>query len=258
MNTSPTGHEANPAGSARLRRRQSAWGFDMTQDRFLDRQDAGRQLAAKLLERPAWLDTTVLALPRGGVPVAHEVAYALRAPLDVFLVRKLGVPGHEEVAMGAIASGGVRVLNEDLVRRAGISERAIAAVEEREQAELARRERAYREGRTPAPVEGRTVLLIDDGVATGATLRAGLQALRSLSPARVVVAVPVAPPEACHALQSLADEVICLLTPPDFMAVGQFYQDFHQTTDDEVRDLLMRAAPFQIGTVHPDPSPCEE
>lgn len=144
--------------------------------------------------------------------------------------------------MGAIASGGVRVLNDDLVRRAGVSERAIAAVEAREQAELARRERAYREGRTPAPVEGRTALLIDDGVATGATLRAGLQALRSLSPARAVVAVPVAPPEACRMLETQADEVVCLFTPGDFMAVGQFYADFHQTTDDEVRDLLTRAA----------------
>lgn len=214
----------------------------MAQDRFLDRQDAGRQLAARLLERHGWPDTTVLALPRGGVPVAYEVAYALRAPLDVFLVRKLGLPGHEEVAMGAIASGGVRVLNDDLVRRAGVSERTIAAVEAREQAELARREQVYREGRTPAPVEGRTVLLIDDGVATGATLRAGLQALRSLSPARVVVAVPVAPPEARRMLEAQADEVVCLLTPHDFMAVGQFYADFHQTTDDEVRELLTRAA----------------
>ncbi|GAA5532765.1 phosphoribosyltransferase [Deinococcus aluminii] len=214
----------------------------MAQDRFLDRRDAGRQLASRLLSQQAWPDTTVLALPRGGVPVSYEVAQAIGAPLDVFLVRKLGVPGYEEVAMGAIASGGVRVLNEDVVRRAGVTPQALAAVEKREEAELNRRERAYREGRTPAPIQGRTVLLIDDGIATGATLRAGLKALRALSPARVVVAVPVAPPEVCRALRSEADEVVCLLTPPDFMAVGQFYRDFHQTSDEEVRGLLARAA----------------
>jgi len=214
----------------------------MPQPPFLHRQDAGQQLAARLLSLHGWPDTTVLALPRGGVPVAYEVASALHAPLDVFLVRKLGLPGHEEVAMGAIASGGVRVLNDDLVRRVGVSAGAIAAVEARERTELARRELAYREGRTPAPVAGRTALLIDDGVATGATLRAGLQAVRSLAPARVVVAVPVAPPEACRALQAQADEVVCLLTPPDFMAVGQFYRDFAQTSDEEVRELLTRAA----------------
>lgn len=214
----------------------------MPQNRFLDRRDAGRQLASRLLSLHDWLDATVLALPRGGVPVAYEVARALQAPLDVFLVRKLGLPGYEEVAMGAIASGGVRVLNEDLVRRAGVTPQALAAVEEREQTELHRRERAYREGRTPAPLAGRTALLVDDGVATGATLRAGLTALRALSPARVAVAVPVAPPEVCRALQGEADEVVCLLTPPDFMAVGQFYVNFHQTTDEEVRDLLARAA----------------
>lgn len=226
----------------------------MAEGRFLDRRDAGRQLASRLLSLHPWPQTTVLALPRGGVPVAYEVAQALGVPLDVFLVRKLGVPGHEEVAMGAIASGGVRVLNEDVVRRAGVTPQALAAVEGREQAELARRERAYREGRTPTPLGGRTVLLIDDGVATGATLRAGLKALRALSPARVVVAVPVAPPEVCHALRSEADEVVCLLTPIDFMAVGQFYRDFHQTTDEEVRDLLTRAA-SSPPTVKPDPAP---
>lgn len=218
----------------------------MPQPPFLNRRDAGQQLAARLLSLHGWPDTTVLALPRGGVPVASEVASALGAPLDVFLVRKLGLPEYEEVAMGAIASGGVRVLNDDLVRRAGVSAGTIAAVEARERLELARRELAYRGGRTPAPVAGRTVLLIDDGVATGATLRAGLTALRALSPARVptrvVVAVPVAPPDACRALQQQADEVVCLLTPSDFMAVGQFYRDFQQTTDEEVRGLLTRAA----------------
>lgn len=217
---------------------------------FLNRRDAGERLAARLRERGSWPNTTVLALPRGGVPVGAEVARALGAPLDVFLVRKLGVPGYEEVAMGAVASGGVRYLNDDLIRRAGVRPDAIAAVEARERAELARRERAYREGRTPAPVAGRTVLLVDDGIATGATLRAGLQALRALAPARVVVAVPVAPPETVRALQAQADEVVCLHTPPDFMAVGQFYRDFAQTTDDEVRDLLTRAA-----LPHPQESP---
>lgn len=205
---------------------------------FLDRRDAGQRLAVRLLKLHSWPETTVLALPRGGVPVAYEIALALQAPLDVFLVRKLGLPGDEEVAMGAIASGGVRVLNEDVVRRSGVTAEAIAEVERREQAELVRRELAYREGRVPAPIQGRTVLLIDDGVATGATLRAALLALRPLSPARVVVAVPVAPPD----LALEADEVVCLLTPANFMAVGQFYADFGQTTDEEVRELLTRAA----------------
>jgi putative phosphoribosyl transferase len=220
----------------------------MTRKPFLDRRDAGRQLAARLLEWHGWPQmtelATVLALPRGGVPVAYEVARALQAPLDVFLVRKLGLPGYAEVAMGAIAPGGVRVLNDDLVRRAGVTAEAIAQVEGREQQELARRERAYREGRVPAPITGRTALLIDDGVATGATLRAALLALRPLSPARVVVAVPVAPPD----LTLDADEVVCLLAPADFMAVGQFYADFGQTTDEEVRGLLTRAAAFQSDT----------
>ncbi|MBB5233360.1 phosphoribosyltransferase [Deinococcus budaensis] len=214
----------------------------MPQPPFLHRQDAGQQLAARLASLHDWPDTTVLALPRGGVPVASEVAAVLGAPLDVFVVRKLGLPGHEEVAMGAVASGGVRVLNDDLVRRAGVTPEALAAVEIRERAELARRERVYREGRTPAPVAGRTALLVDDGVATGATLRAGVTALRALSPARVVVAVPVAPPNACRTLRTLADGVVCLLTPPDFRAVGQFYRDFAQTSDGEVRDLLARHA----------------
>lgn len=213
----------------------------MPPDLFQNRQEAGQRLAGHLLALRAWPDTTVLALPRGGVPVAFPVARALAAPLDVFLVRKLGLPGHEEVAMGAIASGGVRVLNDDLVRRVGVTPEAIAAVEARERAELARREAAYREGREAAPVEGRTVLVVDDGVATGATLRAGLKALRALSPARVVVAVPVAPPGVGRALEAEADDVICLLTPRSFRAVGQFYADFRQTTDAEVRDLLSRA-----------------
>ncbi|SMB91712.1 phosphoribosyltransferase [Deinococcus hopiensis] len=214
----------------------------MTPDGFQNRQEAGRRLADHLLALGPWPDTTVLALPRGGVPVAFPVAQTLKAPLDVFLVRKLGLPGHEEVAMGALAPGGIRVLNEDLVRRLRVTPQAIAAVEAREQAELSRREAAYREGREAAAVRGRTVLLIDDGVATGATLRAGLKALQALSPSRVVVAVPVAPREVCRVLEAEADHVVCLTTPSDFMAVGQFYADFRQTTDAEVRGLLTRAS----------------
>lgn len=225
---------------------------------FLDRLDAGRRLASRLQALGPWPDMTVLALPRGGVPVAAEVAHALAAPLDVFLVRKLGLPGHEEVAMGAIASHGVRVLNEDIVRRMRVTPEAIAAVEAREQAELERRQRVYREGRAAAPVKGRTVLLIDDGVATGATLRAGLRALRNLFPARVVVAVPVAPPEVCRALETEADEVICLLTPPDFRAVGQFYAGFRQTTDQEVQALLAQAYSQAQAVPETPPSPHKE
>lgn len=208
---------------------------------FQHRRDAGEQLAARLRERGPWPDSTVLALPRGGVPVGAEVARALGAPLDVFVVRKLGLPGYEEVAMGAVASGGVRVLNEDLLRRAGVSPNALAAAEVRERAELARREQLYRGGRPPVPLAGRTAVVVDDGVATGATMRAGLEALRALGPARIVVAVPVAPPGTARALAALADELVCLLTPPDFMAVGQFYGDFTQTTDEEVRALLAGA-----------------
>ncbi|WP_027460506.1 phosphoribosyltransferase [Deinococcus murrayi] len=208
---------------------------------FQHRRDAGEQLAARLRERGLWPNSTVLALPRGGVPVGAEVARALGAPLDVFVVRKLGLPGYEEVAMGAVASGGVRVLNEDLLRRAGVSPNALAAAEARERAELARREQLYRGGRPPVPLAGRTAVVVDDGVATGATMRAGLEALRALGPARIVVAVPVAPPGTARALAALADELVCLLTPPDFMAVGQFYGDFTQTTDEEVRALLAGA-----------------
>ncbi|MEF2278687.1 phosphoribosyltransferase [Deinococcus sp. YIM 134068] len=211
--------------------------------RFLDRRDAGRQLAQRLLVAGEWPDATVLALPRGGVPVAAEIADALGAPLDVFLVRKLGLPAYEEVAMGAIASGGVRVLNEEVVRLGRVTPEELEAVERRERAELKRRERAYREGSTPAPITGHTVILVDDGLATGATMRTALLALRPLSPTRVVVAVPVAPSEVCETLD--ADGVVCLLTPPDFHAVGQFYENFHQTTDEEVRELLARAAPPQ-------------
>jgi putative phosphoribosyl transferase len=209
---------------------------------FRDRTDAGRQLAAKLAAYADRSDVLVLALPRGGVPVAFQVARELHAPLDVFLVRKLGVPGHEELAMGAIASGGVRVLNEDVVRMLRISDDVIDAVGAEEQQELERRERTYR-GNRPAPdVRGRTVILVDDGLATGSTMRAAIAALRQQRPARIVVAVPVGAPETCAEFQGEADEAICARTPEPFYAVGLWYGDFSQTTDEEVHDLLERAA----------------
>src|SRR5205823_8489770 len=176
------------------------------------------------------------------IPVAHEVARALHAPLDVFVVRKLGVPGYPELAMGAIASGGVRVLNEDVVTGLGIPEDVIEAVAADEEAELRRREQAYREGRPPLEVRGKKVILIDDGLATGATMRAAVQALRQLGPAEVIVAVPVGAPEACGELQQEADRAICAVTPEPFLAVGYWYGDFSQTTDEEVQELLAQAA----------------
>ena len=185
-------------------------------------------------------DVLVLALPRGGVPVAFEVARALRAPLDIFLVRKLGVPGQEELAMGAIASGGVRVVNEDVVRHLGIPPEVIDAVAAREQGELERRERAYRDERPAPDVRGRTVMLVDDGLATGSTMRAAALALRQKGPARVVVAVPVASREACAEFRGEVDDVVCAATPEPFMGVGRWYEDFSQTTDEEVRELLAR------------------
>jgi len=209
---------------------------------FRDRTEAGCQLAAKLAAYACRSDVLVLALPRGGVPVAFEVARALHAPLDVFLVRKLGVPGHEELAMGAIASGGVRVLNEDVVRMLRIPDRMIDAVAAEEHRELERRERDYR-GDRPAPqVRGKTVIVIDDGLATGSTMRAAVAALRQQRPARIVVAVPVGAPETCAQFQDEADEAICARTPEPFCAVGLWYGDLSQTTDEEVRDLLARAA----------------
>src|SRR6195256_5187343 len=198
---------------------------------FRDRREAGRLLAEKLATYANRPDVIVLALPRGGVPVAYEVARALRAPLDVFVVRKLGVPGYEELAMGAVATGGVRVLNEQLVKRLGIPDHLIDAVAAREQQELARRERLYRGGRPTPDVRGRTVILVDDGLATGATMSAAIAALRELRPARIVVAVPTASPETCEEMRSKADDVICAITPEPFNAVGRWYRDFSQTTD---------------------------
>src|SRR5436853_6995048 len=207
---------------------------------FSDRHDAGRQLAGRLPEYAGRPDVLVLALPRGGVPVAYEVAQALGAPLDVFVVRKLGVPGYEELAMGAVATCGVRVLNDQLVRRLGIPGALIDTVASQERQELARRERLYREGRPPPDVRGRTVILVDDGLATGATMHAAIEALRQLQPARIVGAVPTASPETCAELKTEVDDVICATTPDPFYAVGLWYEDFSQTTDEEVRELLAR------------------
>jgi len=208
---------------------------------FLDRRDAGRMLAQQLSALAGRPDLLVLALPRGGVPVAFEVATALRAPLDVFVVRKLGVPGQEELAMGALASGGLRVLNQDVVRMLDLSPEIIDAVARREEEELTRRERLYRGERAPLAVAGRTIILIDDGLATGSTMRAAAAALRQRGPARLIVAVPVAARQTCDQLRREVDEVICAATPSPFLAVGQWYAQFGQTTDDEVRELLRRA-----------------
>jgi predicted phosphoribosyltransferase len=209
--------------------------------RFRNRSDAGRQLATELRAYSNRSDVTVLALPRGGVPVGFEVASALQAPLDVFNVRKLGLPWHEEFAMGALASGGVRVLDEDVIRIAGVSETDIRHVLAVEEAELERREQQYRGSRPFPDLTGRTVILVDDGLATGATMRAAVAALRKKGPARVVVAVPVAAPVICDAFRSIADEIVCVETPEGFSAVGQWYEDFSQTTDDEVHELLDRS-----------------
>jgi putative phosphoribosyl transferase len=209
---------------------------------FRNRREAGAQLAERLARFRNRADVVVLGLPRGGVPVAYEVARALNAPLDVFVVRKLGVPGHRELAMGAIASGGVRVLNEDVVASLRITSSAIEAAAREEGVELERRERAYREGRLTAQLKGRVVLLVDDGLATGSTMKAAVQAVRSLSPARIVVAVPVGAPQSCAELGESADEVVCAREPEEFAAVGEWYADFEQTSDAEVRELLRERA----------------
>jgi putative phosphoribosyl transferase len=209
---------------------------------FRDRKDAGRRLAERLsayAEQPKLL---VLALPRGGVPVALEIALALHAPLDVFLVRKLGVPGHQELAMGALASGGVRVINEEVTKTLDISDDVLDAVSAAEQKELERRERSYRGDQGAVDACGHCVILVDDGLATGSTMRAAVKALRKQCPERIVVAVPVGAVETCSQVRDDADEVVCLNTPDPFFSVGMWYDDFSQTTDDEVRRLLERAA----------------
>ena len=209
---------------------------------FANRTEAGRLLAEKLVNYAGRADVIVLGLPRGGVPVAFEVAQRLGALLDVFIVRKLGVPGFEELAAGAIASGGVRVLNVDVMRAIPLADEAINAFTARETAELERREQIYREGRPPPELRDRIVILVDDGLATGATMRAAVKALRERGAAKIVVAVPVGPPDTCHALEERADETICLSTPEFFQAVGQYYEDFSQTSDEDVRELLSQAA----------------
>jgi putative phosphoribosyl transferase len=209
--------------------------------RFRDRREAGRALAERLRRYAGRDDVIVLALPRGGVPVAFEVASALGVPLDVLLVRKLGVPGHEELAFGAIASGGLIVLDRDLIGQLGLSSAMIERVIAREAAELERRERAYRGDRPPPDLRGRTVVLVDDGLATGSTMMAAAAAVAQQDPARVIVAVPVAAADTCQKLRRQADEVICLVTPSPFHAVGIWYEDFRPTNDDEVRRLLAAA-----------------
>jgi len=208
---------------------------------FQDRADAGRRLAEKLRGYAGRSDVIVLGLARGGVPVASEVARALDLPLDVFIVRKLGVPGHEELAMGALASGGARLLDNTIVRQLRITEHDIRRITEAEQRELERRERLYRGDRPPPDIAGRTIILVDDGLATGASMRVAVAALRQEHPARIIVAVPIAPPETCDVLRREADGVVCAMTPEPFYAVGLWYEDFTQTTDEEVRDLLERA-----------------
>jgi predicted phosphoribosyltransferase len=207
---------------------------------FQDRRDAGRILAQAIEMSRDWVDAIVLGLPRGGVPVAYEVARVLNLPLDIFIVRKLGVPGQEELAMGAIASGGTVVINQSVVHELGITDEVIEAVAERERLEIERRERAYRDGRPPARIEGRTVVLIDDGLATGASMLAAARALRPRAH-QVIVAVPVAAGPTCNQLRGEVDQIICTATPQPFFAVGRFYRDFEQTTDEEVRTLLAQA-----------------
>jgi putative phosphoribosyl transferase len=207
---------------------------------FTNRAEAGELLAARFTELADRDDVIVLALPRGGVPVGYEVARSLRVPLDVFVVRKLGVPGHEELAMGAIASGGVRLLNHEVVDGLGIPGALIDQVAHREEAELARRERLYRGARPLVSLTNKTVILIDDGLATGSTMRAAVAAIRRQEPAGIIVAVPVSAPSTCNEMRDVADDVVCLRTPEPFVAVGLWYRDFTETSDAEVRELLGR------------------
>src|SRR5436305_3939203 len=218
---------------------------------FPDRAEAGRLLGLKLSQYAGRDDVIVLGLPRGGVPVAYEVARALRVPLDVFIVRKLGVPGFEELAVGAIASGGVRVLNEEVANALPNRDEIIELVTKRESLEVERREQEYRDGRPAPEIQDRTVILIDDGLATGATMRAAVKALRQRGVSKIVVAVPVGPSETCREFEDVADEVVCASAPEYFQAVGQYYEDFSQTSDQEVRDLLARAAQDRSASAGP-------
>ena len=209
---------------------------------FRDRTEAGQVLASKLTKYLNQVNTVILALPRGGVPVAYEIGKELGLPVDIFVVRKLGVPGHEELAMGAIASGGVRHINRNVVDQLRIDSETIDVASRREQKEIERREQLYRGQRPPVDVRNKTVILVDDGLATGSTMRAAIAALRQHRPARIVVAVPAAAPQTCSEIADEVDEIICAATPEPFYAVGQWYQEFSQTTDEEVRDLLARAS----------------
>jgi predicted phosphoribosyltransferase len=218
---------------------------------FLDRREAGRALGRKLASYAGRSDVTVLGLPRGGIPVAFEVALALDAPLDVFVVRKLGVPGHEELAMGAIASGGIRFLNPSVIASLEISADEIERTVTREEQELRRREVSYRGSRPPLELEGRIAILVDDGLATGSSMHAAVAAARKLGPARIVVAVPVAPPSTAREMRRIADDVVVVATPEPFDAVGRFYQEFDQTADEEVRHLLGLSARIPVGEEQP-------
>lgn len=218
---------------------------------FENRVQAGQQLAKKLGAYAGRTDVVVLGIPRGGVPVAFEIARALRAPLDIFLSRKLGVPGQEELAFGALASGGVRVLDRDLIRELNLSKEEIDRIAETVKKELERRERVYRGDRPPIKIEGKVTLLIDDGIATGSSMRAGIKALRQMKPSRLVVAVPVAPLHTCKRMKSEVDEFVCVYTPELFYAIGQFYEDFSQISDEEVTELLHRAAQ-SVNSSRPD------
>ncbi len=216
-------------------------GLGPTGHGYLDRREAGVALARRLATYAGRPDVIVLGLPRGGVPVAFEVARGLNAPLDVFVVRKLGLPGHEEFAMGAVASGGIGVLNRDLIRTMGVSDADVARVLSAEQHEVERREREYRDDRPPVAVSGKIVILVDDGLATGSLMLAAVEALKERHPSRLVAAVPVGAADTCSALGRYADDVVCAITPTPFYGVGSWYTDFRQTTDDEVRALLWRA-----------------
>jgi len=209
---------------------------------FANRTEAGQKLAHRLRKYANRNDVIVLGAPRGGIPVAFEVAMNLKVPLDVFVLRKLGVPGREELAFGAIASGGVRILDPDIVEGLGITALQIERVTQAEKQELERREQAYRGGEPPLDVRGMTIVLVDDGIATGSSMRAGIRALRQMEPARIVLAVPVAPPSACSQLQFEVDELVCLEMPERFYGVGQFYDDFSQVSDEEVKELLDSAS----------------